>query len=128
MSICSLIGTPETISVTSPIKNPSMAMRPFTFSAYGVNPCGPRYSLSILAFWFSASRVKTSSVFPGLFFVSSAIFATEKDAGRAESRVEEDEVMKEEVARGASGVTKAEFIFEGVWWMRASSVWEKQER
>ena len=113
ISICSLIGTPDTISVTSPMKNPSMAMRPFTFSAYGVKPCGPRYSLSCLAFRLSASRVKTSD-FAGLFFVSRAILGTSKEAGRAESRVEEAGEVKDEAARGASGVTKAEFILKGV--------------
>ena len=57
--------------------------------------------------------MKTSD-FAGLFFVSRAILATEKEAGRAERWVDEDDEVKEETARGASGVTKAEFIVEGV--------------
>ena len=55
-----------------------------------------------------------TSDFSGLAFVSRAIFATENEVGRAESLVKEDDELKEEPARGASGVTKAEFILEGI--------------
>ena len=104
MSICSLIGVPLAISVTSPMKKPIIATRPFTFSAYGVKPCGPRYSLSSLAARLSSSAVK--ELFFGLCFVSSAM---RNAAGWAGGRVLVIDGVKDEtvVMSGAKVETNA---------------------
>ncbi len=117
ISICSPIVLPDAISVTSPITNPSCAMRPFTFSAYAVKPCGPRYSDSRRAMALSLSPlfgVTNAFFLSSLASVARGPTAVERVGRREVVAVprKEDEVRLAMPAEGTKAVLRV-FIVGG---------------
>lgn len=112
MNICSLIVFPDTSSVTKPMKKPICAMRPFTFSAYGVNPCGPRYSLSSRMRRFSSRDEKVDLEVRESFlsFTSTAMRAARRErwgAGDVLSECDgETRAVRDRVAAEREGVNE----------------------